>query len=197
VLDSPEEEERLVKRFRKDNLTLNIFEHSDKSGTVRYWTLSRELPEGENPLMVAGTVSELPHAKALLVHAELFLAPRKEVASEREKSNGKYVVWGLWFERESGPSKQQEVKIESRGDGQSNFDAKRVTPLDGAITPGELDKPVYVVIELEQKNACRGRIVDFAPDSAQAAAQATRLDKLHQEKEYMLDAQRNTLSLMQ
>src|SRR5262249_16039976 len=63
------------------------FDQADKDGgSKQFWTLNRDVPPGEKPLVNGGTMEELPQARALIKRAERFISRGhdREVAPAQE-----------------------------------------------------------------------------------------------------------------
>jgi hypothetical protein len=94
--DTGEERIRLVAQELEEKLTLSILEQTDQGGNVKqFWSLTRETPPGEKPLLVGGTMAELGQAKNLFDRVERFI-PRQQV---QEQTSGveREVTQPRWF----------------------------------------------------------------------------------------------------
>jgi hypothetical protein len=87
---------RLIAQMREEKLTLSIMEQTDQAGDVkRFWSLTRDTPPGEKPLLIGGTMAELDKARGLIDQAEKFI-PRQHV-QERTSGVEREVTQPRWF----------------------------------------------------------------------------------------------------
>jgi hypothetical protein len=85
--EQPDDRPRLINQTPEGKFLLSVFEQADKDGgSKRFWTLTRDVPPGEKPLIIGGTMEELPQARDLIARAERFIprGPDREVAPARE-----------------------------------------------------------------------------------------------------------------
>jgi hypothetical protein len=94
--ETPDDRTRLFEKS-DGKLTVTVYEQTDRDGNAkRFWTLTRDVPQGEKPLLMAGTMGEMPKARGLIDQAEQFIS-RQQVQEqtsgvEREVTQAKWLA---------------------------------------------------------------------------------------------------------
>jgi hypothetical protein len=98
-MPEPGGEPNPLPEMRIGKFTLTFYEQPGQGGTKRFWSLSRDVPPGEKPLVIGGAMGELANARDLIDRAEQLLQRGRDIEPpQQEVSDGRRWLAVVWFE---------------------------------------------------------------------------------------------------